>query len=146
MHFLFCGEDGVMPRKFYQETKDKTVRLVLDHMRRYSPDWAAIRAVAERSGMAPETLRSWMRDSGKGQALATERAQGPRWKSYPYAELLARDKVNLDLTWLRDESHENIDNLPAPHIIARNIVEDLTAALAEFEAITTALETGVARR
>jgi len=32
------------------------------------------------------------------------------------------------------------DNLPAPEIIAREIVEDLTAALAEFEAITAALE------
>jgi transposase len=72
MHFLFCGEDGVMPRKFDQETKDKTVRLVLDHMRSYSSDWAAIRAVAERSGMAPETLRRWIRDSGKGQAPAPQ--------------------------------------------------------------------------
>jgi type I restriction enzyme M protein len=33
-----------------------------------------------------------------------------------------------------------MDRLPAPEIIAREIVEDLTAALAEFEAIAAALE------
>ncbi|MEJ7745121.1 MAG: hypothetical protein WKF73_22870 [Nocardioidaceae bacterium] len=42
---------------------------------------------------------------------------------------MARDKANLDITWLRDESLEDMDNLPAPEIIAREIVEDLTAAL-----------------
>lgn len=29
-------------------------------------------------------------------------------------ELIARDKTDLDITWLRDESLEDADNLPAP--------------------------------
>ena len=33
-----------------------------------------------------------------------------------------------------------MDNVPAPEIIAREIVEDLTAALAEFDAMAAALE------
>jgi len=33
-----------------------------------------------------------------------------------------------------------MDNLPAPEVIAREIVEDLTAALLEFEAVASALE------
>jgi len=69
-----------------------------------------------------------------------ERTESDRWKAFEYEDLLARDKVNLDLTWLRDESLEDIDNLPAPDVIAREIVEDLTAALAEFEAVAAALE------
>jgi type I restriction enzyme M protein len=69
-----------------------------------------------------------------------ERAESERWKSFTYDELIARDKVNLDITWLRDESLEDADNLPAPEVIAREIVEDLTAALAEFEAVAAALE------
>lgn len=69
-----------------------------------------------------------------------ERVESERWKSYTYDELLARDKVNLDLTWLRDESLEDTDNLPVPEVIAREIVEDLTAALEEFEAVAIALE------
>lgn len=48
--------------------------------------------------------------------------------------------MNLDSTWLRDESLEDLDNLPAPEVIAREIVEDLTAALAEFEPVASALE------
>lgn len=69
-----------------------------------------------------------------------ERAESERWKRFTRDELLARDKVNLDIIWLRDESLENVDNLPAPEIIAREIVEDLTAALAEFEAVAAELE------
>ena len=69
-----------------------------------------------------------------------ERTESERWRSFAYDELIARDKVNLDITWLRDESLEDADNLPAPDVIAREIVEDLTAALAEFEAVAAALE------
>jgi type I restriction enzyme M protein len=71
--------------------------------------------------------------------------EASRWRSFTYDELLARDKVNLDITWLRDESLEDLDNLPAPQVIAREIVEDLTAALAEFEAVAAALEAGTAQ-
>ncbi|MFI6331499.1 N-6 DNA methylase [Micromonospora chersina] len=70
----------------------------------------------------------------------SERVETERFKSFTYEELLARDKVNLDITWLRDESLEDMENLPAPEVIAREIVEDLTAALAEFEAVAAALE------
>lgn len=72
-----------------------------------------------------------------------ERVESTRWHAYSYDDLLARDKVNLDITWLRDESLEDADNLPAPEVIAREIVEDLTAALAEFEAVASALEAAV---
>jgi hypothetical protein len=40
-----------------------------------------------------------------------------------------RDKVNLDIFWLKDESLEDSANLPDPHIIAREIAEDLQAAI-----------------
>ncbi len=56
-------------------------------------------------------------------------------------ELVGRDKANLDITWLRDESLEDLKNLPSPDGIAREIVEDLSAALAEFEAVAASLET-----
>ncbi len=68
------------------------------------------------------------------------REESERFQSFTYDELIARDKANLDITWLRDDSLEDLDNLPAPEVIAREIVEDLTAALAEFEAVAAALE------
>jgi len=48
---------------------------------------------------------------------------------------VARDKVNLDILWLRDESLEDTANLPAPDVLAVEIVEDLQAALEQFSEI-----------
>jgi PD-(D/E)XK nuclease superfamily len=48
---------------------------------------------------------------------------------------IARDKVNLDIFWLRDESLEDTANLPNPDILASEIVEDLQAALEQFSEI-----------
>ncbi len=48
---------------------------------------------------------------------------------------MARDKVNLDIFWLRDESLEDSANLPDPDILAAEIVEDLRSALELFEEI-----------
>ncbi len=50
-----------------------------------------------------------------------------------------RDKVSLDIMWLRDESLEDAEDLPPPEVIAQEIVEDLEAALAEFAAIATTI-------
>lgn len=77
---------------------------------------------------------------GESPRSREESAQSERWKSFSYEELIKRDKVNLDITWLRDDSLADFDSLPAPDVIAREIVEDLTAALAEFEAVAAALE------
>jgi type I restriction enzyme M protein len=58
-----------------------------------------------------------------------------RWRAYTYDELTARDKVNLDIFWLRDESLEDTANLPDPDVLALEIVEDLQAALEQFSEI-----------
>jgi type I restriction enzyme M protein len=63
-----------------------------------------------------------------------------RWRAFPYAELMKRDKVNLDIFWLRDESLEDSQNLPEPGVIAAEIVEDLQAALDQFAEIATDLK------
>ena len=68
-----------------------------------------------------------------------QRAETERFHRFTYDELLARDKVSLDLFWLRDESLEDAANLPEPSVIAAEIVEDLEAALAEFTDVATSL-------
>jgi type I restriction enzyme M protein len=65
-----------------------------------------------------------------------------RWRVFPYDELIARDKVNLDIFWLRDESLEDTANLPDPDVLALEIVEDLQAALEQFSEIAEDLEPG----
>jgi hypothetical protein len=42
--------------------------------------------------------------------------------------------------WLKDESLEDSANLPAPDIIAQEIVEDLEAALSQFATIAADLK------
>jgi len=69
------------------------------------------------------------------------REESERFRPFTYEELLLRDKVSLDLTWLRDDSLEDVDNLPLPDVIAQEIVEDLEAALAEFSLIADSLRT-----
>ncbi|MDG4769182.1 N-6 DNA methylase [Solwaraspora sp. WMMD792] len=73
---------------------------------------------------------------GKDRA---ERVESERFRAYDYDELLSRDKVNLDITWLKDASLEDADALLPPEVIAQEIVEDLQAALREFAAIADAL-------
>jgi type I restriction enzyme M protein len=51
-----------------------------------------------------------------------------------------RDKLNLDIFWLKDESLEDSANLPDPDVIAQEIVEDLQAALAQFAEIANDLK------
>ena len=63
------------------------------------------------------------------------RVESERFKKYTYEELIQRDKVSLDVFWLRDDSLEDTDNLPAPGILAAEIVEDLQAALEELQAL-----------
>jgi type I restriction enzyme M protein len=70
------------------------------------------------------------------------RIESERFKSYTYEALLVRDKVNLDLIWLKDDSLEDAANLPSPEIIAREIMENLESALTEFSSIVGALEAG----
>jgi len=59
-----------------------------------------------------------------------------RWRHFGYEEILARDKVNLDIFWIRDEALAETANLPDPDIIAADIVEDLESALEQLRAIT----------
>ncbi len=69
-----------------------------------------------------------------------QRKESERFKSFAYEELLKRDKVNLDIFWLKDEALEESANLPAPEIIAQEISDDLEAALEQFAAIAEDLK------
>lgn len=71
---------------------------------------------------------TWIEDNPSG-----------RWRSYEYQELIARDKASLDIFWLRDESLEDSATLPAPDVLASEIMEDLEAALSQFSEIADGL-------
>ncbi|MCP3662694.1 MAG: SAM-dependent DNA methyltransferase, partial [Gammaproteobacteria bacterium] len=71
---------------------------------------------------------TWKEETGEG-----------RWRSYSYDELVARDKTNLDIFWLKDDSLEDTENLPPPAVLAQEIVEQLEAALEEFRSVEEVL-------
>lgn len=75
-----------------------------------------------------------------------DRTESERFKCFTYDELLARDKANLDITWLRDPDLDDGDNLQPPDVLAQEIVEDLQAALDEFAAVADALQLAKAER
>ncbi len=68
-----------------------------------------------------------------------ERKESDRFRCFSYEDLQKRDKLSLDITWLRDESLEDTDNLSDPAILAAEIVEDLQAALDQFARIAADL-------
>ncbi len=69
-----------------------------------------------------------------------DRKESERFKSFTYDELMKRDKVNLDIFWLKDDALEESANLPAPEIIAQEITDDLEAALEQFATIAEDLK------
>lgn len=65
----------------------------------------------------------------------SQRQESERFHAFSYEELAKRDKHNLDIFWLRDESIEDSANLPDPDTLAEEIMEDLRSALEQFEEI-----------
>jgi len=63
-----------------------------------------------------------------------------RWRKFTYDEIIARDKTSLDITWLKDKSLADLDNLPDPDVLALDIVENIEAGLASFRAIIEGLK------
>ncbi|MDQ7778701.1 MAG: class I SAM-dependent DNA methyltransferase [Planctomycetota bacterium] len=65
-----------------------------------------------------------------------KREESERFKAFGYNEIMQRDKVSLDIFWLKDESLEDSENLPAPDVLAKEIAENLESALEQFGSIS----------
>ena len=64
-----------------------------------------------------------------------ERKESERFRGFTYDEIMQRDKVSLDISWLKDDSLEDSANLPDPDVIAKDIAENLEDALEQFRSI-----------
>ncbi len=53
--------------------------------------------------------------------------------------ILAKDKTSLDITWLKDKSLADLDNLPDPDELAVEIIENLEAGLVSFREVLRSL-------
>lgn len=68
------------------------------------------------------------------------RKESERFRRFDYADLVKRDKINLDIFWLKDDSLEDPDLLPPPDEIAAEIVENLETALDRFRKVAASLQ------
>jgi type I restriction enzyme M protein len=68
-----------------------------------------------------------------------ERRETERVRYFAYQELIARDKASLDLFWLKDDSLDQLDDLPSPEVLAQEIIDHLEAALASFRDVAAGL-------
>ena len=73
------------------------------------------------------------------RAPSTWRKQSPCFSESDaqihYDEIINRDKISLDISWIKDKSLAYLDNLPDPDILAMEIVENLEAGLESFKAV-----------
>ena len=68
-----------------------------------------------------------------------KREDSERFRYFAYQDLIARDKASLDIFWLKDDSLDDLDNLPPPDVLAQEIIDHLEGALTAFRDVATAL-------
>ena len=58
-----------------------------------------------------------------------------KWRKFSYQEIIERDKTSLDISWVKDKSLTDLDNLPDPDVLAEEIIENLQAGIECFKEI-----------
>lgn len=61
------------------------------------------------------------------------RVESERFRKFTIEDLLRRDKLNLDITWLKDDSLDDPQNLPAPQVLVSELQEELEGLLRQVE-------------
>jgi type I restriction enzyme M protein len=69
-----------------------------------------------------------------------EREESDRFKYFTYSELISRDKASLDIFWLKDDTLDNLDDLPPPYVLQQEIIEHLEAAIASFRDLAVGIK------
>lgn len=72
--------------------------------------------------------------SKRAETWSEENLEG-RWRKFTYAEIIERDKTNLDIFWLKDKSLTDLDNLPDPDVLANEIIDNIQEGLNNFKEI-----------
>ena len=87
-----------MPKQYPRELRERAVRLVAEHRGEYETEYAAIRSIAAKLGIAtPETLRQWIRktevDSGERPGVTSEESAEIRRLKRENAELRRANEI-----------------------------------------------------
>ena len=63
-----------------------------------------------------------------------------RFRKYSIDEIMKRDKLSLDIFWIKDKSLADLDNLPPADELADEIIENLQSALESFRELKATLK------
>jgi type I restriction enzyme M protein len=63
-----------------------------------------------------------------------------RWRKFSYDDIISRDKTSMDITWIKDKSLTDLDNLPDPDVLAEEIIENLQSGIDSFKEIMLSLK------
>ena len=125
---LVFSDDAVENKKYLLKKNDVLFN------RTNSAEWVGKTAIYKNE--RPAIFAGYLH---KRKELYTETTPEGRWRKFTYDEIVARDKTSLDITWLKDKSLADLDNLPDPDVLALEIVENMEAGLESFKAIIASL-------
>jgi len=74
-----------------------------------------------------------------GRSKRKDQGEAGRWRRFHISEIQARD-YKLDLTWLKDESLDDPDELPEPQDLAAEAITELEAIVDDLKDIVALLE------
>ena len=76
-----------------------------------------------------DRTETWSEDNPEG-----------RFRRFTVDEILKRDKLSLDVFWIKDKSLADLENLPPADELADEIIENLQSALESFMELKTSLQ------
>lgn len=77
--------------RYAPEVRERAVRMVLEHEKEHSSQWAAIESIADKIGCTSETLRRWLRQAERDRGLRA----GPTTKERERIKALEREVKEL---------------------------------------------------
>jgi type I restriction enzyme M protein len=76
---------------------------------------------------------------GNHENVWSENNKKGRWRKYSYSEILSRDKINLDIIWLKDETLVDLDALAEPEILLQEVIDNIESVLNSFKEVVKEL-------
>jgi type I restriction enzyme M protein len=92
-----------------------------------------------KNTLSSSDLDDFVKCYSAGDRSKRKEDKAERFRRFGVDDLLKRDKLNLDIFWLKDDSLDDVDSLPPPDEIAAEIVENLQAALEAFQTVAAEL-------
>ena len=93
--------------------------------------------------LAPEHFAEFEKCYGNdpnGRSKRKDQGETGRFRKFPIAEVKERG-YKLDITWLKDDSLEDADDLPEPEILAAEAITELEAAVDGLREVLAMIET-----